>query len=125
MSKKQPLYQPVEGKTYSLFGNSSSTGDYYKRIRSLASQILTTNELTTVLETLQKYSSRKRYLKSILAAGKSRSLISYCLNTLHETLKQYTVNTEKHLKIFHGLKYGIEGLPPPGSSIISICWKLN
>jgi hypothetical protein len=98
MSKKQPMYQPVEGKTYSLFGKSLSTNEYYETIRSLADQILKANELKSVLETIQKYSSRKAYLKRILSSGKNSSLIAYCLNTIDAYLKQYTLNTERHLQ---------------------------
>jgi len=35
-----PLYVPVAGKTYSLFGRDLSTGPYYDRIRRLADDLL-------------------------------------------------------------------------------------
>jgi hypothetical protein len=91
-------YQPVEGKTYSLFGNSDSTRIFYTTIRSLADQILLEHEIEVVLETIQKYSSRKKYLKGLVTPGRNRSLISYCLNTVHSALKAYTVTTHDHLK---------------------------
>jgi hypothetical protein len=98
MNPNQIVYQPVAGKTYTLFGNSGTTADYYALIRSFADQILRENKAETVLETLRKYSSHKRYLKRIVTAGNKGSLISDCLNLIHEKLKPYTVQTEQHLK---------------------------
>lgn len=91
-------YPPVEGKTYSLFGNSPSTSGYYATIRSLADQILAANELPAVLDAIHRYSSHRQYLKRILVAGKSNSLIAYCLHTINNILKPYTSSTERHLQ---------------------------
>lgn len=98
MNLNNIYYQPVEGKTYSLFGNSDSTKEYYETIRSLADQILLENKTEGVLEAIQKYSSRKKYLKRLAIPGRSRSLISFSLNSVHSALKAYTVATRDHLK---------------------------
>ena len=43
----------IEGKTYSLFGNSDSTDDYYHLISSLADKILEKNpDIPSVIEIL-------------------------------------------------------------------------
>jgi hypothetical protein len=91
-------YKLIEGKTYSLFGGSDSTEGYYDIIRSLADIILNENEISTILETVRKYSGRKKYLKNILSNEKPKSLIAFCLFTIHDKLRQYTVKTNEHLK---------------------------
>jgi len=99
-------YNPVEGKTYSLFGGVSNTDGYYHTIRSLADNVLIGNDLELLLETLRKYSSKRRTLKRILSDGKSNSLIAFCLLTIHAPLAQFTRNTAGHLKHLSLLKMG-------------------
>ncbi len=91
-------YQPIEGKTYSLFGNSNSTENYFNTIKELADEILSAYEIERVLETIRKYSSRKKYLKRLVAKQKSNLLISFCLNRIHNELEPFTKNTKEHLK---------------------------
>jgi hypothetical protein len=98
MDPNQIVYQPVEGKTYTLFGESDTTSEYYTLIRSLSDQVLRGIKAETVLETLRKYSSHKRYLKRIVSGGNKGSLISTCLNSIHEELKPFTRQTKEHLK---------------------------
>jgi hypothetical protein len=98
MKSSELPYLPIEGKTYSLFGGSGTTHEYYQIIRSLADKILIGNDIVTVLETLRKYSSRKRYLRNMLKGYHNNSLISSCLTAIHEPLKPYTRATAGHLK---------------------------
>ncbi len=98
MKSGELLYPPIEGKTYSLFGDSESTHEYYHTMQSLASKILIGNDIETVLEILRGYSARKKYLKKIVTGHYHDSLISFCLNTIHEPLKQYTRAAAGHLK---------------------------
>ena len=97
---KPPIlsYTPIEGKTYTLFGSSDSTHEYYQTIRALAARILIENELETVLMALRKYSPNKQLLKKILRGSLGNSLISFILKTIHEPLKQYTRATAGHLE---------------------------
>ncbi len=90
-------YDSIEGKTYSLFGDSGTTREYYRTIRSLTDKILIENEIEVVLATLRKYSSKKRMLRRLAKDPDSNSLISLCLKTVHEPLKQYTRATAGHL----------------------------
>jgi hypothetical protein len=92
------IYQPIEGKTYSLFGDSKSTGDYYHTIRSLADKILAGNDINILLEKLKKYSAQQGYLKRIFSGFKNKSSGSIGLSSIHEPLKQYTRKTNEHLK---------------------------
>ena len=89
----------IEGKTYSLFGNSNSTEVYYKLIRSLADKILGNNpDTSSVIELLVRCSSKKRYLQKILINPVRDELISDWINILDSELKQFTQKTEEHLK---------------------------
>lgn len=98
MKSTELKYPRIEGKTYSLFGDTSSTREYFQIIRSLADKILDGNDIHNVLETLRNYSSRKRYLRRIGSGKMGKSLISFCVNSIHEPLKPYTRNTKDHLK---------------------------
>jgi hypothetical protein len=97
MVRNEIQYLPVEGKTYTLFGNSSVTTGYYEAVRRLADKILAGNDITMVIDTLQKYSPQKKLLKRLILTGGNGTLISYCLDTIHEVLKPFTVQTNVHL----------------------------
>jgi len=98
MTSKDDFYQPVEGKTYTLFGDSESTTQYYETISRLADKILNSYEINPVLETIQKYSPKKTYLKKLVSKPDEKKLISYCLNLIHTDLQPYTRATAEHLK---------------------------
>lgn len=71
----------IEGKTYSLFGNSDSTEDYYQLIASLADKILKDiPDITSVIENLIRYSYKKRYLQKMLRNPVRGELISHWIN---------------------------------------------
>lgn len=98
-------YPSIQGKTYTLFGDSVSTREYYRTIGSLADKILEGNNIQVVLGILRKYSSGKRYLKRLVSGAKPGSLISLCLNSVYETLKPYTRATKEHLRNLPVRKY--------------------
>jgi hypothetical protein len=101
MRQKQPEYSPVYGKTYSLFGNSDSTSEYYNTIRKLAEKIQGLYPDTQALiETIRKFSSKKGILKKYLRNKESDNLISDVLNIVDPCLKKYTEKTEDHLRNF-------------------------
>jgi hypothetical protein len=89
----------IEGKTYSLFGNSDSSDEYYQIIASFCDKILENNpDISSVIEILIRYSSKKRYLKKILRTPVSDELISDWINLIDSELRQFTRKTEEHLK---------------------------
>ena len=99
MSSVIPEYCPVNGKTYSLFGKSDSTSGYYKTIRMLADKILDLNpDPRYLIESITKFSSKKKTLKRSLETKNSTNLLTDILNFIHPYLKKYTENTEEHLK---------------------------
>jgi len=97
MLSAEQLYDPVEGKTYSLFGDNESTSNYFRIITSLADLILAEHDTHSVLEVIKKYSPQKKFLRKIVATGRVNTLISFCLNSIHNRLKPYTKKTNEHL----------------------------
>ena len=92
-------YSPIEGKTYSLFGNSDSTSEYYETIRMLVDKVQSLNPDTSALiEDIRRYSSKKRRLKRVLRAKNYDDQMSAIMNLINPDLKKYTENTEEHLK---------------------------
>ena len=99
MKKIESRETKIEGKTYSLFGNSESTEEYYQLIASLADKILENNpDISTVIEILIRSSSKKRYLQNILRNPVLGELISDWINLIDSELKQFTQKTKEHLK---------------------------
>jgi hypothetical protein len=93
-----PVYSPVFGKTYTLFGQSDSTIEYYNTIRMVADKILVLNsDIRDVVEKLAKFSAKKRILKKSLKYQESDNLMSVILNLADTHLKRYTEKTEEHL----------------------------
>lgn len=92
-------YFPIKGKTYSLFGDSDSTLGYYETIRMLAEKVLSINtETEYLIESIEKFSSKKRRLKKSLKAKGTTNHIKTILNLIDPYLKKYTVDTEEHLR---------------------------
>jgi hypothetical protein len=99
MSSVIPEYSPIDGKTYSLFGESDSTSGYYETIRMLADKILELNpDPHYLIDSITRFSSNRRTLKRSLERRESRNLQTDILNFIHPHLIRYTVNTEEHLK---------------------------
>jgi hypothetical protein len=92
-------YSPVEGKTYSLFGNSDSTLEYYETIRFLADKILAKYpDIRELVEDLHQFSSKKRALRKIIKNQGSDNIMSTVICLIDPYLKKYTENTEEHLR---------------------------
>jgi hypothetical protein len=94
-----PEYTHIEGKTYTLFGNSDSTAEYYETIRDLADRVSELKPDTgELLCELQRFSARKRSLKGALDHKREGRLMDEILNLIDPHLKKFTANTEEHLK---------------------------
>jgi hypothetical protein len=98
MKNVKPEYIPVEGKTYSLFGDSDSTSEYYNIIRMLADDIQVFNNSKTLIEDILKFSSNKRVLKRSLKRNEPDNPMSVLLNKIEPFLEKYTKKSEDHLK---------------------------
>jgi len=91
-------YDPVEGKTYSLFGNSGSTSGYYESVGKLADTILEIEpSIPMLLETLERYSSKKALLNKLKSKPIKDSLIITCMQLADESMKPFTQQTKVHL----------------------------
>ncbi|TAL61842.1 MAG: DUF116 domain-containing protein [Bacteroidetes bacterium] len=100
MKSVRPTYSHIEGKTYTLFGKSDSTNDYYDTIKSVADKIQVMNpSIRDVVELLSEFRSKKRVLRWNLKKKGSDNLMTEILNLANRHLKQYTENTEEYLRI--------------------------
>jgi hypothetical protein len=99
MKTRWPEITPVDGKTYSLFGNSDSTSNYYKTIGNLADEILGIDpHISTWIERLKLFSAKKRSLKKLLKTPDPESHISRVINLIDHQLQEFTLRTEEHLR---------------------------
>lgn len=91
-------YRPLEGKTYSLFGESASTRRYYETIRGIADALLEEvpdeGELLGLVRKLGDKRSRSRLRKD----AARRRLADLVENTIREALSAYTTGVKGHLK---------------------------
>jgi len=100
------LDEPVQGKTYSLYGNSKTTADYDHQIRELADICLQKcPDIQELLSQIQKASTLKRLLRKQLTHQDAPSLLHFIVNTAHTMLAQYTVNVQNHLQHLSILKF--------------------
>lgn len=92
-------YEPVQGKTYSLFGKNDTTSGYYLLIKDLTRSILEKwNDPKSILLTIQSYSKRKSALRRMSSGKDDPGVISFILRSLNKSLSNYTENVELHLK---------------------------
>ena len=85
MTKFPERYQKVEGKTYTLFGNSNNTSHFYEVIEKIADEILIRfTNIKFVLETIQNYSRKKKLLEKIAKENENKSLISFVMHQLNQ-----------------------------------------
>jgi hypothetical protein len=99
MKSSRPEYTPVNGKTYSLFGKSDSTAEYYETIKMLADKVLAVNPNTwELVEKIREFSSKKKLLKKSLRINDPCNKMSVILNLIDPYLKKNTENVEEHLR---------------------------
>ena len=111
MEKFPRVYKPIQGKTYTLFGAGDTTLTYYQTIEHLATTILGKyDNLISVIQTIQTYSSNKRLLRRIVTSIEDSTQISFILHKINNVLNQYTLNVEAHIKTLPILKIGDRGL---------------
>jgi hypothetical protein len=101
------LYQPVKGKTYSLFGNGVSTRVFYEKVASLVESILENEQLQEVqlMEVLRVLSRKARSLSGSVRPGRNREQSARILGQLHESLQVYMTDIEFHIRSAPFLKH--------------------
>jgi hypothetical protein len=99
MKPVHPEYEIIQGKTYSLFGESRNTDGYYRLIRDLANQVLELEpDMEVVIQTIIDNSSKKRLLKRIIKGNETNGLVSGLLNLITPELQKFTLQAEEHLR---------------------------
>jgi hypothetical protein len=99
MKSVRPLYSVVKGKTYSLFGDSDTTVEYFTTIRMLADKIQKDyGSISELIENLKQLSTRKRMLRKALRNDRKDKTISDILRETDCRLRKYTENTAEHLR---------------------------
>ena len=97
MSHDDFEYAPIPGKTYSLFGRSSSTEGYYKLISQLADECVTHFQNDRVLlNRLRELSPRKRLLRQARKGGGDPDAV-FLVERLSPPLSEYTGFLQSHL----------------------------
>jgi hypothetical protein len=106
MKLSRPAYDPVEGKTYSLFGKAASTSEYYSTIKMLADRSLelVPDKLKLISE-IHEFSRSKKRLKRSLKKQDKTDIMSVILNLTDPVLRVYTAKVEEHLKTLSVSKF--------------------
>jgi hypothetical protein len=99
MKQSGPAYLPIEGKTYSLFGNTLSTSGYYDTIRSIADRSLELiPDAKRLISGIEGFSRNRRRLKRSLKTNDASDLLTAILKMEDPLLQVYTQKVEEHLK---------------------------
>jgi hypothetical protein len=92
-------YKHIEGKTYSLFGQSDYTAEYYSTISDLADRVMATHpDIKNLVDDLQRFSSRRKRLRHVTRHHDNGDPMHHILRLIDPSLGKYTENVEQHLK---------------------------
>ncbi len=90
-------YPPVQGKTYSLFGSSGHTREFYQAMNSLADGLTEYHQDTESLIRLIRENSPRRRRLHRLAMDPGKDFLSSLLQKLEVILRPYINRVEIHL----------------------------
>lgn len=90
-------YEPVSGKTYTLFGVDSSTDQYFRVIRAITESLLAVCPDQQALLLHVQMAGGLRFKKRS-AFARDDALIAHILKTSDESLHPYTRAVKEHLK---------------------------
>jgi hypothetical protein len=89
----------IQGKTYSLYGDTKGTDHYYSLIRKLTDEFLEQcPEEQVLLKQIQKAGGSSSLIKKLSPKQFDKQLIAYIKKTLKESLSVYTTGVKKHLR---------------------------
>jgi hypothetical protein len=93
-------YQRIEGKTYTLFGQSDDTDGYYQTIGIVADRLIKSSGggIQPILKTIRNHSGKRAWLKKQVAGIAKQKEFSLWLLMLREMLGSYTLKTASHLQ---------------------------
>ncbi len=92
MNKTEIIYSSVQGKTYSLFGGSESTEQFYFYINELADKFIESYDISEIENQIDNHKSIKDYV--------SEFFTNYCNESginVHNHLSIYTKEVKYHL----------------------------
>jgi hypothetical protein len=98
LSTHKNLYTPVQGKTYSLFGDGDDTERYYAEIKRLADMLLQSCPDEGKLLSLIKKAGKYPLLAGLKTTRADRKTLQFVRETLRQSLFIYTQNVSHHLK---------------------------
>lgn len=99
MKNQHPPYDPVEGKTYTLFAKSDSSGSYYETVRELSDRIMVKyHDLPGIIDEISRFSRKKRALKRSREKMAPACRAEEIVRMADPFLRIYTENVEEHLK---------------------------
>jgi hypothetical protein len=90
-------YRPVQGQTYTLFGDGITTYKYFNQIDELIDNLSNERELEKLLETVRKLSKLSLMRRIILKNKADNKIEDPIISDLAEKLAVYTQNNKKHL----------------------------
>jgi hypothetical protein len=97
MANKGLQYEPIQGRTYSLFGKSTSTDEYFGLIGQLADDCVKKYpDEAALIERLRRLSPRKRLLRRA-REGQGDTELVFILGRIGPLLSEYTASLDKHL----------------------------
>ena len=99
MKKFDPAYAPVMGKTYSLFGNSESTEQYYNSINRLTDIFFNYYSAVELKDLINRHIPIQNYIKKFFDRYSNDSGLD-----IHNQLNIYTTGVKQHLKELSILK---------------------
>jgi len=96
-------YRPVEGKTYSLFGEGGSTGGFYHTISTLTDETLRRFSFSEIqlLEFTRTASRNKGKLRRAHEKRKGESKLVGLMGIAHTVLEPYMTGIDEHLSASH------------------------
>jgi hypothetical protein len=89
----------LKGKTYSLYGSSTETDNYYSLIKKLTDHLLEQcPDVQMLLAQIQRASGNSSFLKKLSSRQVDYKFISYIKKTLKDSLAVYTTGVKGHLR---------------------------
>jgi hypothetical protein len=103
MTQQTSLIAPLQGRTFSLHGDSQNSDGYYTTIADLADAFLKeVPDRRLLLTKIQTLSKSRRRLKKLVSDGGDGSLDGFLVNTLGSKLSPYTRGVQAHLRGLSG-----------------------
>lgn len=98
MVEEKARYKALQGKTYSLFGESTGTEEYYSAIKKLVDLVLNKYpDEKRLLSLIRKAGSGGSFLRKLSGRDIDHSIVSFTKKTLRDSLFIYTREVKPHL----------------------------